>query len=166
MRYVLCMLLLWQWDSCTSRIERFQMIQHMRVEITGIDKVHYVLHVKLCICIVFMLIPDVRPWHQADNKELAATKAEKPMLEHINITTSDSKLAHVFCTWMCGNNCPYQQESIVYIFHSKGGTQTRIADIQTLNEAVLAYHLNIVNHADCFLHSRRLVLLWKCKMLR
>ncbi len=44
------------------------------------------------------------------------------------------------CASMRGNNCLYQLVSVVCIGHLKMDTQTRIAYIQNMDKAVLAYH--------------------------
>ncbi len=79
--------------------------------------------------------------HQADFKELAATKADgfvtlcrqlldkKAALEHNAQTTADCKLTCAFCSCMRGINYLCQQLSIEYIRHLKVKTETRIYQI-------------------------------------
>ncbi len=77
--------------------------------------------------------------HQADFKELAATKAngvvasrrqrrtKKAALEHTAQTTADGKLTCAFCACVRGINCLFQQLSIVY---SSFKRRNRNKDIQ------------------------------------
>ncbi len=75
--------------------------------------------------------------HQADFKELAATKADGVVASRRTEKLRANKLTRAFCACVRGINCLYQQLSIVYIHHSKGETEyTQIYEIYQTSPTV------------------------------
>lgn len=87
--------------------------------------------------------------HQANNKEIR--HCDLNTLQQLQPTAN----LHARFAPIRGNNCLYQQVAVVYICPSKRETETRTANIQTVNKAAFAYHLEYEYHVDHFFHSRR-----------